>query len=62
MEEITFIDSKGEMYVLLQGVLLQGDSEGGVAWLYSLVFFLSSIFLFFPLLPMLEWIIPIYRG
>lgn len=57
MEEITFIDSKGEMYVLLQG-----DSEGGVAWLYSLVFFLSSIFLFFPLLPMLEWIIPIYRG
>jgi hypothetical protein len=57
VEEITFIDSKGEMYVLLQG-----DSEGGVAWLYSLVFFLSSIFLFFPLLPMLEWIIPIYRG
>jgi hypothetical protein len=57
MKELTFVDSKGDIYVLLQG-----DSERGVVWLYSLVFFSFGYFLFSPLPLILEWIIPIYRG
>jgi hypothetical protein len=58
MEELTFVDSKGDIYMFSCKVIVKGVLYGCILWF----FFSSGIFFFFPLPLILEWIIPIYRG